>query len=85
MRVAECCAYKAVQIVDFNYVKVHHSQLAQPGCSETYQDIEPDTTGPHYEDSPPDEIGLALLAPGAHRPSLTTAGLWRWFDCVVPR
>ena len=46
MRVAGCCAYKAIQVVDFNDVKVHHSQLAQPGCSETHKDIEPDTTSP---------------------------------------
>ena len=70
--------------MDFNYVKVHHSQVAQPGCRETHKDIEPDTTGPHDEDSPPDEIGLALLSPGAHSPSLTAAGLWRRLDCVVP-
>jgi len=71
--------------VGFDYVKVHHSQVAQPGCCETYKDVETDTTGPYYEDSPPDEIGLGLLAPGAHGPSLTAAELWRWFDRVIPR
>ena len=85
MRVTECRTHKAVQVEGFNYVKVHHSQLAQPGCCETHTDIKPDTTGPHYEDSAPDEIGLAAVAPGAHGPSLTSAGLRRWLDCVVPR
>ena len=71
--------------MDFSYVKIHHCQLAQPGCGETHKDIEPDATGPHYEDSPPNEIGLALLAPGAYGPSLTAVRLWRWLECVVPR
>ena len=83
-RVAGSCAYKAIQVVDFNDVKVHHGQPAQPGCRETNKDIEPDATSPHDEDFPPDEIGLLLLAPGAHGPGLTAAGLWRRLDCVVP-
>ena len=71
--------------MEFNYVKVHDCQLADSGCGEAQENIEPDTAGPHYENSPPDEISLAPFAPSAHSPCLTTAGLWRWLYRVVPR
>ena len=83
--VAAFCANEAVQVVGFDYVEVHHSQVAEPGCSESHKDVKPDTTGSDYEDSPPDEIGLCPVAPRTYGPSLTGAGLWRWLNCVVPR
>ena len=53
-RVAACCANETVQVGGFDYVKVHHSQAAQPGCRETYKDVQTDTTGTYYEDFAPD-------------------------------
>ena len=83
--VATCSADKTVQVVDFDQVKVHHGQVTQPGCRKTYQDVEADTTGTYYQDSPSYKVGLGLLTPGAHRPELTVTRWWRGLNCIVPR
>ena len=83
--VATCRAYQSVQVVGFDEVKVHHGQVAQPGCRKTHNDIEADATGAYYQNSPSYEVGLYLLTPGAHRSDLAVSGLWRGLDCVVPR
>ena len=85
MGVSGCCAYESVPVMDFDYIKVHHSQLAQPGCGETYKDVKPDTTSPDHQDFPPDEISLTRFAPSTQGSGLASSGWWRWLDGVVPR
>ena len=84
-RVAVFRANEAIQIVGFDDVIIHYSQVAEPGCSETHKDIESDATCPDYEDSAPDEIGLFPVSPRAYGLGLTDAGLLRWLYCIIPR